>query len=67
MHQVTHENGKFRNHMPFTHLYGSLISLASFFGYWESGRIRRCPVIFEMRPEDAYAVTLDLFEKELSL
>ena len=61
MHQVTHEDGVFRNHMPITDIYGSLISLASFLKYWETGRINHAPIIFEMRPEDAYEMTLKMF------
>ena len=61
MHQVTHEDGVFRNHMPITDIYGSLISLASFLKCWETGRINHAPIIFEMRPENAYEMTLKMF------
>ena len=64
LHQVTHEDGVFENHMPITHPYGALISYASFFKYWEMGRIAKAPLIFEMRPEGAYATTLATFERE---
>ena len=63
LHQVTHEDGVFENHMPITHPYGALISYASFFKYWEMGRIAKAPLIFEMRPEGAYATTLATFER----
>ena len=61
MHQVTNDNGKFENHMPITQIYGSLISLASFLKCWETGRINKAPIIFEMRPQDAYEKTLAAF------
>ena len=63
LHQVTNENGKFENHMPITHIYGNLISFASFFKCWDSGRINKSPIIFEMRPDDAYERTLATFDK----
>ncbi len=63
MHQVTNDNGRFENHMPITHIYGSLISFASFFKYWEMGRINRAPIVFEMRPEGAYEKTLTMFDE----
>ena len=63
MHQVNYENGVFENHMPITDIYGHLISYASFFRCWSSGRINKVPVIFEMRPENAYEITLKTFEE----
>lgn len=62
IHQVTN-NGKFENHMPITDIYGELISYASFFRYWNENRIEKAPIIFEMRPEDAYQKTLQTFNK----
>ena len=67
MHQVTKGNGTFENHMPITQLYGSLISLASFFKCWETGRIQKAPIVFEMRPKDAYETTLATFSEDRSL
>ena len=61
IHQVTEEDGRFENHMPITEVYGRLIGYASFFGYWLRDRIAKAPVILEMRPKDAYAITLDTF------
>ena len=66
LHQVTYEDGRFENHMPLTHIYGSLISYASFFKYWEMGKIAKAPLIFEMRPEGAYEITLATFAAEKS-
>lgn len=63
MHQVTYEDGVFENHMPLTEPYGKLISYASFFRYWAEGRVNKAPVVFEMRPDGAYATTLDMFEE----
>ena len=62
MHQVTYDNLRFENHMPITHIYGSLISLASFFKYWEMGRINEAPIVFEMRDDGAYEKTLTTFD-----
>jgi len=61
LHQVTLENGVFNNHMPITEVYGCLISYASFFRCWMDGKIKKAPMIFEMRPENAYEVTMDTF------
>lgn len=61
IHQVSCTNGVFENHMPITDVYGHLISYASFFKCWVTERINKAPVIFEMRPEDAYAKTLGTF------
>lgn len=61
LHQVTLEDGVYSNHMPITDVYGKLISYASFFKYWTTGEINKAPVIFEMRPENAYQTTLDTF------
>ena len=66
LHQVTLDDGVFENHMPLTHIYGSLISYASFFKYWEKGKIAKAPLIFEMRPEGAYEITLATFAAEKS-
>lgn len=63
IHQVNYEDGVFYNHMPITEVYGHLISFASFFKCWEDGLINKAPVIFEMRPEDAYEITLNTFNK----
>ena len=61
MHQVTPGKGGFINHMPITEVYGNLISFSSFFKCWEKGIINKAPVVFEMRPEDAYEITLNTF------
>ena len=61
LHQVTREGAHFENHTAFSSLYGELISLASFFCSWADGTLPRVPCILEMRPEDAYATTLDTF------
>ena len=55
IHQVLLENGKFVNHYPITEPYGALISYATFFRMWESGRMKKAPVFLEIRPtaEDA--------------
>ena len=63
IHQVNYENGIFENHMPITDVYGHLISYASFFRCWVSERINKVPVVFEMRPENAYEITLKTFEE----
>ena len=62
MHQVTYDEVKFENHMPITDIYGHLISYASFFRYWVCGGIQKAPIVFEMRPENAYEITLRTFE-----
>ena len=61
IHQVNYEDGIFENHMPIKNIYGHLISFASFFKYWSSGRIKKAPVIFEMRPKNAYEETFKTF------
>ena len=55
IHQVLPENGKFVNHYPITEPYGALISYATFFWNFASGRINRSPIFLEIRPtaEDA--------------
>ncbi len=63
LHQVTQSEGRFCNHMPITSVYGNLISFASFFKNWEKCKINKAPVIFEMRPEGAYEITLKVFHK----
>ena len=50
IHQVLLENGKFVNHYPITEPYGALISYATFFRMWESGRMKKAPVFLEIRP-----------------
>ncbi len=64
IHQVTHNGGVFSNHMPITDIYGKLISLASFFKYWSKGIINKAPIIFEMRPQGAYDITLKTFNEQ---
>lgn len=63
IHQVIDGENGFANHMPITDIYGKLISFASFFRNWAEERISYAPVIFEMRPENAYATTLDTFDR----
>lgn len=63
IHQVCLEDNVFENHMPITDIYGKLISFSSFFACWTNGQINKAPVIFEMRPDDAYEITLNTFEK----
>ncbi len=65
IHQVTHTDGVFNNHMPITDIYGNLISFASFFKCWSNGTINKAPIIFEMRPQGAYETTLKTFNKTL--
>ena len=62
LHQVNGDPGKnIENHIAFDSIYGRLISLCSFFKCWETGRINKAPVVFEMRPAGAYEQTLALF------
>lgn len=61
IHQVLLTDTGFENHMPITDVYGQLISYASFFKCWETNRISKSPVVFEMRPDDAYEITLNAF------
>lgn len=63
LHQVKYESASFENHMPIDDIYGKLISYASFFKCWVTDRINKAPVIFEMRPEDAYQITLNTFDR----
>ncbi len=63
IHQVTKKDGGFENHTAITAPYGKLISLCSTFKCWEKGDIAKAPFIFEMRPDDAYATTLDTFRR----
>lgn len=62
MHQVNKVGEKIENHLAFDRIYGRLISLGSFFTAWKNGQINKAPVIFEMRPNDAYEITLKAFE-----
>ena len=62
MHQVLEEKGTFENHMAITEPYGRLISYASFFKCWDNGQLNKVPVILEMRQENGYEITLDMFQ-----
>ncbi len=61
-HQVEKSANGFENHMPISDLYGGIINYTSFFKSWLSERINTAPVILEMRPENAYSVTLQTFK-----
>lgn len=63
IHQVSPIDGKYKNHTAITDVYGRLISYASFFKCWELGEIAKAPVIFEMRTENAYEISLAAFAK----
>lgn len=63
VHQVNNDNGVFRNHVQIDDVYGNLISYASFFKYWSTHRINKAPVIFEMREQTAYEITLSTFNR----
>lgn len=61
-HQVVDMGGgDLENHMAITALYDRMISYASFFKCWETGRINKVPIILEMRPDGAYEKTLETF------
>lgn len=62
IHQVIQKENGFENHMPITEIYGRLISYASFFRCWSEGDIKHAPIIFEMRPENAYHITIATFD-----
>ena len=62
IHQVRLcENGAFKNHAAITNVYGCLISYASVFKCWDTARINKAPLIFEMSEENAYKKTLKCF------
>lgn len=61
MHQVNSFGNGIENHLAFENVYSRLISLSSFFIAWNDGQINKAPVIFEMRPKDAYETTLNTF------
>ena len=63
LHQVKDVVGGFENHTAFEDIYGKLISLASFFRCWAQDEISHAPVVFEMRTENAYPITLETFSK----
>lgn len=63
IHQVEYHEVAFENHMPIKDIYGCLISYASFFKCWATNRINKAPLIFEMRPENAYEETLNTFKR----
>ena len=63
LHQVKDIVGGFENHTAFEDIYGKLISLASFFRCWAQEEISHAPVVFEMRTENAYPITLETFSK----
>lgn len=50
IHQVILQDGKMENHMAITEPYGALISYATFFRMWESGRLWKAPIFLEIRP-----------------
>lgn len=61
IHQVTLDEEGFHNHCAIDDVYGRLISYASFFKYWAECRINKVPMVFEMRDDDAYDITLKTF------
>ncbi len=63
IHQVNYKDGVFENHMPIKDIYGYLISYASLFKCWSTDRVNKAPIIFEMRPENAYDITLKTFNE----
>ena len=63
IHQVYSKDGIVKNHTAIFDVYGHLISFASFFKMWELERINKAPVIFEMREEGAYKITLETFNE----
>lgn len=63
VHQVKDLGGDFENHTAIDSVYGSLISYASFFRCWTEEKINHAPLIFEMRTENAYEITLNTFKK----
>ena len=64
IHQVAVTDSKFVNHTAITEPYGRLISYASTFKCWSTGRIAKAPFIFEMDDEGAYDTTLATFRRE---
>ena len=64
LHQVKDNGETFENHTAIDDVYGKLISFASFFRCWADNKINHAPVVFEMRTENAYEITLNAFKKE---
>ena len=67
IHQVTLDENGFNNHMPITDVYGSLISYASLFKCLEQNSINYAPFIMEMRPDNAYPISLSTFKNKISI
>lgn len=65
-HQVTRLENKLENHMPITELHSGIINYTSFFKNWSLGNINKVPVILEMRPEDAYAISLETLKNNIN-
>lgn len=66
LHQVILDREGYHNHTAFTEPYGRLISLASFFRSWSDGTLKKAPIILEMRPKDAYDISLQTLCPSLS-
>lgn len=63
IHQANYQAGIFENHMPIKDIYDYPISCATFFKCWATGRVNKAPIIFQMKPENAYHITLKTFNK----
>lgn len=65
LHQVVQAGGNLLNHNPIYGFYGKTLSFASFFSFWNNGKINKAPVILEVKNSD-YAKTIELFEREFA-
>ncbi len=62
-HQVKKGQNGFENHMPIAELHGGIINFTTFFKSWMRDEISHVPVILEMRPENAYPVSLQVLRR----
>ncbi len=64
IHEIDLSGSENSAYLPFTELYGSPISLASFFRCQNVGILNKAPIILNIREKDAYQTTVKLFENE---
>lgn len=64
LHQVQTSPSGLVDHLPFTEVYGGLISLASFFRTWSDGVLNHAPVIFDIQGHGEYTGCIELLQKD---
>ncbi|MBP3348750.1 MAG: metallophosphoesterase [Clostridia bacterium] len=63
IHQVTNDHG-LENHYPIRNVYDEVMSYASFFRWWNEGKLNKAPLIMEMRPRNSYEISMETFLRQ---